>query len=202
MKILKRLSGGLSSLFVISMLLLGSAVIRVASGANIALASEADVAKPEMQEDAQVMPEATSMDAPDSRDASSALLQALLEREKKAEEKDRRIEERLQILQAAEKQYETRLKQLTEAEERLKATIALASTAAEDDLARLTTVYENMKAKDAAKLFEAMSPDFAAGFLSRMKPESAAGIMAGLSPDAAYSVSVILAGRNTQVPSE
>ena len=34
------------------------------------------------------------------------------------------------------------------AEERLSATLARADTAAEDDVARLTTVYENMKPKD------------------------------------------------------
>ena len=74
--------------------------------------------------------------------------------------------------------------------------------AVENDLAALTSVYENMKPKEAAPLFEAMDPVFAAGFLARMRPEVAAGIMAKLSPDAAYSISVILAGRNANVPRE
>ena len=78
--------------------------------------------------------------------------------------------------------------------------MAYADTAAEGDLARLTAVYENMKPKDAAALFEEMDPDFAAGFLGRMRADSAAGIMAGLSPPVAYSVSVLLAGRNANVP--
>ena len=67
---------------------------------------------------------------------------------------------------------------------------------AEDDLVQLTSVYENMKPKEAALLFERMSPDFAAGFLGRMRPEDAAAIMSGLPPELGYSISVLLASRN------
>lgn len=45
-----------------------------------------------------------------------------------------------------------------------------------------------------------MDPGFAAGFLGRMRPEAAAGIMTGLSPETAYTISVVLAGRNADVP--
>ncbi|MEP4475030.1 MAG: hypothetical protein ABJ024_08265, partial [Lentilitoribacter sp.] len=78
--------------------------------------------------------------------------------------------------------------------------MALANTAAEDDLVRLTAVYENMKPKDASALFEQMEPGFAAGFLGRMRADAAAGILSGLSPQVAYSISVILAGRNADIP--
>ena len=81
-------------------------------------------------------------------------------------------------------------------------TLALADGATEADVARLTTVYEQMKPKESAALFEEMDPTFAAGFLARMRPEAAAGIMAGLSPEAAYTISVVLAGRNGAVPTE
>ncbi|NHX27768.1 hypothetical protein HA397_27890, partial [Escherichia coli] len=84
------------------------------------------------------------------------------------------------------------------AEDSLRATLTLAETAAESDLARLTAVYENMKPKDAAGLFEQMSPDFAAGFMGMMRPDAAAQIMAALDPATAYSISVVLAGRNAR----
>ena len=93
-----------------------------------------------------------------------------------------------------------RMEEMKAVEEELKATLALADGAAEEDLARLTAVYQAMKPKDAAKLFETMSPEFAAGFLGRMPPESAAAILSGMSSEAAYGVSVIVAGRNAEVP--
>ena len=108
----------------------------------------------------------------------------------------------MQALSVADQTIARKLAALTEAEEKLRATLALADTAAEDDLIRLTAVYQNMKPAEAAALFEEMDPQFAAGFLGRMDPAAAAGVLAGLSPQAAYSVSVILAGRNANVPKD
>ena len=61
-------------------------------------------------------------------------------------------------------------------------------------------IHENMKPKDAAALFEEMAPEFAAGFLGRMRPDAAGAVMAGLDPKTAYTISVLLAGRNADVP--
>jgi flagellar motility protein MotE (MotC chaperone) len=107
-----------------------------------------------------------------------------------------------QSLSIAREQVEFNMNELVKAEERLAATMTRSATAAEDDLSRLTSVYENMKPKDATTLFETMSPDFAAGFIGRMRPDAAAQIMAGLSPGFAYSISAILAGRNAGAPTE
>ena len=59
-----------------------------------------------------------------------------------------------------------------------------------------------MNAKQAAALFEEMDPDFAAGFLGLLEPEKAAEILAGVSPSKAYALSVIVAGRNANAPTE
>ena len=91
---------------------------------------------------------------------------------------------------------------LTDAEEKLAATLAQTDHAADKDVARLVAVYERMKPKDAAPLFEEMAPEFAAGFLARMRPEAAAAVMAGLAPPRAYAISVLLAGRNAKAPKE
>jgi flagellar motility protein MotE (MotC chaperone) len=112
------------------------------------------------------------------------------------------VADRMQALAVAEAQIAKNMAALQDAEASLEATMALASTAAEDDLSRLTSVYENMKAKEAAPLFAAMAPQFAAGFLGRMRPDAAAAILAKLDPEAAYSISVLLAGRNAGVPTE
>ena len=107
---------------------------------------------------------------------------------------------RQKALAVADEEIQRRLVVLEEAEKSLRSLLAIANTAAEDDLARLTAVYESMKPKDAAALFEKMEPAFAAGFLGRMRSDAAAGVMAGLTPETAYSISVILAGRNADVP--
>jgi len=128
------------------------------------------------------------------------VLEALAERERRVSAREAAMADRMQALSVAETQVARNLEALEAAEVELEATIALASTAAEDDIARLTSVYENMKPKEAAPLFAAMDPQFAAGFLGRMRPAAAAAILSGLEPETAYSISVILAGRNAEVP--
>lgn len=132
----------------------------------------------------------------------SALLTAIQVRQDELDQRRDRLENRMQALNVAEAQLKSRTEALIAAEQRLAATLAVADNAAEKDLARLTTVYENMKPKDAAGLFAEMAPEFAAGFLGRMRPDSAASVMAGLEPGKAYRISLVLAGRNAAAPRE
>jgi len=189
---------GRGTLLVISALLVGSAILRLGTDAGQAFAKQNE----------QV--EATSLTPLHETNAQSCTpppelaptLAAFQEREARLKQSEAKLRARVQALAVADQEIERKLVQLTKAEDELRKTLALADSAAENDLARLTTVYENMKPKDAALLFETMEPGFSAGFLGRMRPDAAAGIMTGLSPQTAYSISAILAGRNASVPTE
>ncbi len=130
------------------------------------------------------------------------LLASLQERERQLEVRAAEIADRERMLQVADAQYEEQLAALREAEEKLASTLALADGAAERDVGRLVTVYENMKSKDAARIFETMDVTFAAGFLSRMRQDAAAKILGGMSSERAYAVSAVIAGRNASAPRE
>lgn len=182
-----------SALFLIASLMFLSAIVRLGLEAGSAFAREATLEAEDTE---------TVESVKYSADGYRAMLIAFQEREVTIATREAEIQDRMKALSVADQAIEMRLAALTEAEEKLRITLALADGAAERDLASLTTVYENMKPKETAALFEAMAPEFAAGFLSRMRPEIAAGVMAGLSPNAAYSISVILAGRNTSVPKD
>ncbi|WP_370455413.1 MotE family protein [Tateyamaria sp. syn59] len=178
-------------------LLLSSAAVRVGTSATSALA-DVDLANgfslPLSAQPAQVQPKRL-----ESGDIQP-LLDAIQAREAKVTKRENAIAARSKALDVAQTEVERRLVALEAAERQLRDTLAIAQTAAEDDLARLTTVYENMKPKEASALFEAMEPAFAAGFLGRMDPTVAAKILAGLDPQVAYSISAIVAGRNAQAP--
>ena len=117
----------------------------------------------------------------------------LLEAEEKAAAREEALAQSAQSVAA-------QLEQLAAAEERLASTLAKTDEAASADLARLATLYENMKPQDAAALFSTMDPGFAAGFLGLMRPEPAAAIMTLLEPDTAHLISIMLAGRNAGGP--
>lgn len=127
---------------------------------------------------------------------TSALLGAVNDRTTQLNQREEALAARSQALTVAEKTVRERLAALQKSEDDLAKSVTFADKAADNDVARLVTVYENMKPREAAPLFEVMEPDFAAGFLSRMSPETAAAIMTNLDPKFAYSVSVVFAGRN------
>lgn len=184
----KRPKGGV--LAVISLLMIGSAAIRLGLEAGPALAKTAEPSAPKVQQAQADLP------------GSQVLLTELLRREEALKQREAAALDKEKALAIADQAIETRLVALQEAEEALRATLAIAEKAAETDLTRLTDVYQSMKPKDAAALFETMDPSFAAGFLSRMPPDAAAGVLAGLRPEAAYTISVIMAGRNAAAPQE
>ncbi|KUJ78884.1 MotE family protein [Ruegeria profundi] len=184
----ERARGGV--LAVISLLMIGSAAIRLGLEAGPAFAKTTEPSAPSTKQERVDMP------------GAQVLLTELLRREEALKQREAAALDKQKALDIASEAIEKRLAALQEAEESLRATLALAETAAETDLTRLTDVYQSMKPKDAAALFETMDPDFAAGFLSRMPPDAAAGVLAGLRPEAAYTISVIMAGRNAAAPQE
>lgn len=146
--------------------------------------------------------EAVQMASAEPMPDMPALLKAIQAREAQIAEREAYIDRRMQTLAVAEQRIREQMDALTEAESKLAATLSLADNATEEDVARLTEVYQRMKPTDAAGIFETMDIQFAAGFFSRMRPESSAAIMANLPADLAYSISVVMAGRNANAPRE
>ncbi len=186
---------GRGALWTIAALMAISAMIRFGAGPGHALAKELANFKDQTAADGP-HPSCTTPDE------LSGILDSVLLRERSVAEQEQDLASRMRTVELAEQEIRRNLLELEAAEERLARTISQAETASEDDLARLTSVYESMKPKDAAVLFQEMSPDFAAGFIGRMRPDAAAQLMAGLTPAAAYSISVVLAGRNAKTPKQ
>ena len=185
----KRTSRG--ALVILALLFASSAALRMGAGVGVALAGGSDT---------------TSLDAGNvplnCPEPPVALAEALRAREDQVSTKEAALADRMAALSLAESAITAKVSEMEAAETKLSKTLALANGASEEDLTRLTTVYEAMKPKDAAALFETMAPEFAAGFLGRMRPDAAAAVMTGLSPKTAYGISVLLAGRNALVPKE
>lgn len=146
--------------------------------------------------------ESTQMASAEPMTGTPTLLKAIQEREAQITEREAYIDRRMQTLAVAERRIREQMDALREAESKLAATLSLADNATEEDVARLTEVYQRMKPTEAADIFETMDIQFAAGFFSRMRPESSAAIMANLPADLAYSISVVMAGRNANAPRE
>lgn len=193
----RRRTPGRGTLWIIALLLLSSGIVRLGGETGQAIAR--DLAQTAMPGEGDG-PEHAANEACTPPEDIAVVLARLSERETMLDAREDALADRVQALKVAEARINDNLARLVAAEAKLEATMVRAESAAEDDLTRLTAVYENMKPKEAAPLFEAMDPQFAAGFLARMRPDAAAKIMSGLKPETAYTISVVLAGRNANAP--
>ncbi|MGE0409308.1 MAG: MotE family protein [Amphiplicatus sp.] len=127
------------------------------------------------------------------------LLAAIRERAAALDKREESVMARARALEAVEQRIEQKTAELKTIKAELESRLSFAETAAQDDIARLAKMYENMKPQKAGEIFNAMDPTFAAGFLTEMNNESAALILANMETEKAYAASVIIAGRNASV---
>lgn len=174
-------------------LLIASCVLRLNAVPARAIAQDiAEAMQPQAETPAGTEPQAEGRIA--------ELLASLEAQSERLTEQESALADREAAVAEAEAAISEQLSRLEAAEGELSEVLKLASSAAEDDLTKLTSVYETMKPAEAAALFSQMEPTFAAGFLSRMRPDSAAAVMSGLDPELAYAISLMLAGRHAGVP--
>ena len=180
------------SLTAIAVLLVTSALTRIVSAGLATLPGEGEGDRPVAAETLLCPPS----------DEVSTLLTQIARRGRDLDAREAAAAMREQDVEIARQEVVASLGRLSEAEDRLASRMEKSATASEADVARLVDVYEGMKPKDAAILFEAMDPAFAAGFLARMSSDAASALFSNLTPEKAYALSVIVAGRNANAATE
>jgi len=135
-------------------------------------------------------------DASPASPAERALLERLAERRRELERRASELEMRDTLLKEAEKRLETRLAELTATEERIAAATQKKEESESARLKNLVTMYENMKAKDAARIFDRLEIRLATEVARLIQPRRMSDIMAQMTPEAAERLTVELANIN------
>ncbi len=108
------------------------------------------------------------------------------------------ITERESALSAIETKLATQMTAIEDVNSALQIKIDNLKSIANDDLKHLVGMYQTMKPKQAAEIFNSMDPAFSAGFLREMSSDKAGLIMANMEARKSYAISVIIAGRNAK----
>jgi len=150
---------------------------------------------PETKPDGMVLhPE----DAPPSISPSErAILERLQARRQELETRAREIDIRESLLKEAERRIETKVGEMRAIEAK---NAAINEQKAEAENARLkgiVTMYENMKPKDAAKVFDRLEMPVLLELAAQIAPRKMSDIMGLMQPDAAERLTVELARRAT-----
>lgn len=133
--------------------------------------------------------------SPKVSESERAILERLQARRQELEQRAREVEIRESLLKAAEKRIESKV-------EEMKALEGKAATAAgqrnEQETARfkgIITMYEGMKPKDAAKVFDRLEMGVLIEIASQIAPRKMSDIMGLMQPEAAERLTVELARR-------
>src|SRR5579871_4576168 len=146
-----------------------------------------EVAKPE----ATMQPEQGQAVPP----AERAILERLQARRQELETRAREIDIRESLLKASEKRAEGRVEEMKAIESRI---TGAAQQKADEDAARfkgIITMYEGMKPKDAAKVFDRLEMSVLFEIASHIAPRKMSDIMGQMQPEVAERLTVEMARR-------
>ena len=159
-----------------------SAPAKPASEANHAAAKEAAT-----EASAEVKPAAMSADELDH-------LTKLNDRKKELDAREEELNRQEVELQAQKVELDKRLKELEDMRGKISSILEDRVKADDQKVDTLVQMYSNMKAPQAAKVFETMDEDLVVEILGRMKKKNAADIMNLLKPEKAQTISEKYAG--------
>jgi flagellar motility protein MotE (MotC chaperone) len=167
-------------------------------------APKAEAAAPATPADKAAKPEASTTPSTDGIKPSltpgeRAVLESLSQRRQDLETRAREIDVRDSLLKAAEKRIEQRLQELKELEARL---AGAATKKDEEEAAKfksLVSMYESMKAKDAAKVFDRLNMRVLVEMVNVMNPRRMSDILGQMSPDVAERLTIEIANRSGAV---
>jgi flagellar motility protein MotE (MotC chaperone) len=131
--------------------------------------------------------------------AERAVLERLQERRQELDQRAREMDIREGLLAAAEKRIEARLNEVRDIEARINAATAKKDEAEIARFKGVVTMYENMKAKDAARIFDRLDMRVLLEVASQMNPRRMSDILAQMQPQAAERLTVELATRSHEV---
>ncbi len=127
--------------------------------------------------------------------AEREILERLQQRREELDKRARELDIRENLVKAAEQRISAHLTEIKEVEGRIKTETVQKDKAEADRFKGLVTMYESMKARDAAKIFDGLDMDVLIKVASSMNPRTMADIMAQMTPDVAQRLTIALASK-------
>ncbi|MGE5514243.1 MAG: MotE family protein [Bacteroidota bacterium] len=127
------------------------------------------------------------------------VLQKLTERRNGLDNREKDIERRESLLKAAEDQIERKVSEMRTLQNTIEGLLRQYNDQEDNKMRSLVKIYENMKPKEAAKIFEQLDMPIMLEVVERMKEQKVAPILAEMDPAKARTITSELAQRR-QIP--
>jgi len=129
-----------------------------------------------------------------------AVLERLQSRRQELETRNRELEMRESLLKAAEKRLGEKVTELKDTESRVNTALGTRDKMGAERFKNVVSMYENMKAKDAARIFDRLDLKILVDVSTQINPRKMSEILAQMSPEAAERLTVELANRASTQP--
>ncbi len=168
-------------------------------------------AKGHMSKDSAVeVVDEKDVNAPKWRDANDSnfdvsnvkmeMFEDLSIRREQLEKNERDLQVREALLQATAKELDRKYQELTKLRKEIEGLLNQQSKEEQGRIDSLVKIYEGMKPKDAARIFDTLDIDVLVAVISKMSERKIAPVMAAMNPERARSITIMLAEQK-QLPS-
>jgi flagellar motility protein MotE (MotC chaperone) len=140
--------------------------------------------------------EAGKINSPGER----AVLERLQDRRQELDTRGRDLEMRESLLKVAEMRVEAKVGELKDVENRVNAAMGNRDKAEADRFKSIVSMYENMKPKDAARIFDRLDLKILVDVSTQINPRKMSDILAQMSSEGAERLTVELANRASAQP--
>lgn len=131
-------------------------------------------------------------------DGERQVLQNLVARRQELDARAVELDQREALLQATEQRIEQRIAELRALESEMQASSEARKAEEGEQLQGVVTMYETMRPKDAAAIFDGMDMPVLVELASHIKPKKLADIVAQMTPANAQRLTVELTNRSSQ----
>jgi len=159
--------------------------------------SKSSAAKKKPAENGKSAATSAPFDAATATDNEIELLQKLAKRREKLNRREQQLDLRQSMLSATERRIDTKIGELSKIKSTIEQLLKKHDNQQEAKLKSLVKIYENMKPKDAARIFDKLDLGILLDVVERMRESKTAPIMAKMTPARAKSVTAALVSRRT-----
>ncbi len=128
------------------------------------------------------------------------LFEDLSKRRKEIEEREQSVLAHEALLRAAEQELDRKYQELSQLRNELERLLDEQSEEEQTRIMSLVKIYEGMKPKDAARIFNTLDLDILVSVLSKMSERKLSPVLANMNPERARTVTIMLAEQK-QLPS-
>ena len=155
-----------------------------------------DAGLPPLNPAAKVMTAAVDEHAPEGSGSLQAeVFQRLTERREELDRRTRELDQREALLSAAQQRIDQKVTELTELRTNIEGLLRQVDEKQTAQLESLVKIYETMKPKDAARIFEALELPVLLDVVERMREGKSAPVLAAMDPLKAKEVTASLIER-------